>query len=109
MQNQDDYVYVQPPGWERVKPDAFGDDAPFEMYVNHFQSSSPRADAFIKEPRRFLMGEVLEEFEGVRGEEIVGVGPETRIQTWITNHHRRSRTWCSTRRQSSQRKRTPSR
>src|SRR5512141_2955243 len=87
MQNQDDYDYVQPPGWERVAPEAFA-DAPFEMYVNNFKSSDPRTEAFLHDPRRFLMGEPMEDFGGVQGEAIEGVGPETRIQTWVTNHHK---------------------
>ncbi len=87
MQSQDDYDYVQPPGWERVEPAAFA-DAPFEVYVNNFSSSTARSEAFLHDPRRFLMGEVMEAFGGVEGEAIKGVGPDTRIQTWITNHHR---------------------
>jgi hypothetical protein len=87
MQSQDDYDYVQPPGWEQVKPDAFV-GAPFEVWVNNFQSSSDRAEAFIHDPRRFLRGEVMEDFGGVKGEPIEGVGSETRIQTFVTNHHK---------------------
>jgi hypothetical protein len=87
MQNRDDYDYIQPPGWEEVKPDAFA-GAPFEMWVNNFSSSSARAEAFIHDPLRFLMGEVMEDFGGVEGEPIVGVNSETRIQTWVTNHHK---------------------
>ncbi len=87
MESRDDYDYVQPPGWEQVKPEAFA-DAPFEMYVNNFKSSEARTEAFLHDPRRFLMGEVMEDFGGVEGEPIEGVGQETRIQTWITNHHK---------------------
>jgi hypothetical protein len=87
MESRDDYDYVQPPGWEQVKPDAFI-GAPFDMYVNNFQSSSDRAEAFLHDPRRFLRGEVMEDFGGVQENAIEGVGSETTIQTWVTNHHK---------------------
>lgn len=86
MMQGDDYEYVPPAGWELVEPDAFA-DAPFRLYVNHFQSSSPRAEAFLHDPRRFLSGADMEDF-GLTGEAIDGVGAETRIQTWVTNHHK---------------------
>jgi hypothetical protein len=87
MAIQDDYDYVQPPGWVQVKPDAFA-DAPFEMWVNNFKSSEPRTEAFLHDPRAFLTGQVMEDYGGVKGEPIEGVTSETRIQTWITNHHK---------------------
>lgn len=85
MENGDEYV--PPAGWERVEPEAFA-EAPFRVYVNHFESSSPRAEAFIHNPRKFLAGEVMEEYGGISGEPIDGVGAETRIQSWVTNHHK---------------------
>lgn len=83
--NGDDYV--PPDGWARVTPDAFV-GAPFEMWVNNFKSSEKRTEAFLHDPRAFLRGEVMEAYEGVKGEPIEGITAETTIQTWITNHHK---------------------
>ena len=79
--------YVAPGQWEKVTPAAF-DGAPFEMWVNNFKSSEPRTEAFLHDPRSFLLGLPMEGYEGVEGEPIEGITAETRIQTWVTNHHK---------------------
>jgi hypothetical protein len=101
MQRDDDN-YESPGGWTDIKPDVFA-GAPFMMYGNHFKSGSARLKAFVENPRAFLRGDTVtvavnvEEdpeleprFETVEvaGEALEGVGPTTRISTWIVNHHR---------------------
>lgn len=76
--------YVPPAGWEPVDIPLFA-DAPFKVYVNHFKSGSGRMEAFIHNPRKFMLGETVEGFE-TAGEELKGVRPDSRVQTWITNH-----------------------
>jgi hypothetical protein len=63
-------------------------DAPFRLYFRAFSSSSAAANAFIRDPRGSLSGQTGEGFEDVEPAPIEGVGPETRISTFVINHHR---------------------
>jgi len=77
--------YVPPSGWVDITPDIFA-DAPFKVYANHFKSGSDRLKAFINDPRAFLTGAFFEEY-GFDGEPIEGVGDNTQVRTFFTNHH----------------------
>lgn len=82
VENGDEYV--PPDGWSDITPDIFA-NAPFKVYANHFKSGSDRLKAFINDPRGFLTGAFFEEY-GFDGEPIEGVGQDTHVATWITNH-----------------------
>ena len=78
--------YIPPDGWREVDIPEFPKEV-FRIWVNHFKSNSDRMNAFIKDPRSFMRGQPMgEEFGGIKGEPIEGVGDATRISTWITNH-----------------------
>ncbi len=53
-----------------------GEEMPFRLFVNRFESSSPDSEEFIHDPRKQLAGAV-EEFSD-----------DWKVTTFIVNHHR---------------------
>src|SRR4051794_34718572 len=83
--NGDDYI--APEGWEELSAGVL-EGAPFKLWANNFKSRSERLRAFVDDPRKFLTGGQFDENYGdIMGEAIPGVDDDTRISTWITNHH----------------------
>jgi hypothetical protein len=57
---------IQPPG----------EEMPFRLFVNRFESSSPDSEQFIHDPRKRL-AEAIEEFS-----------EDWKVTTFVVNHHR---------------------
>ena len=57
-----------------IQPD--GEEMPFHLFVNRFESSSPDSERFLHDPRKEL------------GATVDGFGDDWKVSTFIVNHHR---------------------
>ena len=89
MQTGDEDEYEEMPEWVRLGREVPALwNAPFTLWFKTFKSSSDEAEAFIHDPRRFVTGQTVAGYEGVKGAVLEGVGESTRIVTLVTNHER---------------------
>lgn len=89
MQNGDEEEYEEMPEWVRLGREVPAlANAPFTLWFKTFKSSSDEAEAFIHDPRRFVTGQPVANYAGVKGAILEGVGEATRIVTLVTNHER---------------------